>query len=147
MAFLQPGYNLTSKSNITNVMLAQLSRFQILRFMDWTATNGNPEINWNDTTPANWSRYTSPQHNPWQTIPFIANQVNKPIDIWINFLVNATDDYILNVARILFNELTNPTNNIYLEYSNELWNFFSRKHMSTLILRMILFFIRVIHII
>jgi hypothetical protein len=99
--------------------------------MDWTATNGNPEINWNDTTPANWPRYTSPQHNPWQTIPFIANQVNKPIDIWINIPVSATDDYILNVARIMFSEL-NPENNIYLEYSNELWNFFfSQAHVNT----------------
>jgi hypothetical protein len=121
IAVLQPGYNLTSKSNITNLMLAHLSRFSIIRCMDWTGTNGNTEANWNDTTPVNWPRYTSPKHNPWQTIPFIANQINKPIDIWINIPVSASDDYILNVARIMFSEL-NPTNNIYLEYSNEVWN-------------------------
>jgi hypothetical protein len=131
IALLQPGYNLTSKSNITNVMLAHLSRFSIIRFMDWTDSNGNSEVNWNDTTPVNWPQYTSPKHNPWQTIPFVANQVNKPIDIWINIPVSASDDYILNVARIMFSEL-NPTNNIYLEYSNELWNFgFSQARVNT----------------
>lgn len=36
IALLQPGYNITSKSDITNVMLAHLSRFSVLRFMDWT---------------------------------------------------------------------------------------------------------------
>jgi hypothetical protein len=101
--------------------------------MDWTGTNGNPEVNWNDTTPVNYARYTDPKRNPWQTIPFIANQVDniKPIDIWINIPVNASDDYILNVARIMFNDL-NPRSNIYLEYSNELWNFFfSQAHVNT----------------
>jgi hypothetical protein len=130
IALLQPGYNLTSKSNITNVMSAHLSRFNIIRFMDWTGTNGNAEVNWNDTTPVDWPQYAA-RHNPWQTIPFVANQVNKPIDIWINIPISATDDYILNVARIMFSEL-NPTNNIYLEYSNELWNFgFSQAHVNT----------------
>jgi hypothetical protein len=121
IALLQPGYNLTSKSDITKLMLAHLSRFNIIRFMDWTDTNSNFETNWNDTTPVNWPQYTPPKRNPWQTIPFIANQVNKPIDIWINIPHNASDDYILNVARVMLSEL-NPTNNIYVEYSNEVWN-------------------------
>jgi len=89
--------------------------------MDWTDTNSNFETNWNDTTSINWPQYTPPKRNPWQTIPFIANQINKPIDIWINMPHLATDDYILNVARIMLSDL-NPTNNIYVEYSNEVWN-------------------------
>ena len=68
IALLQPGYDITSKSNITKVMLAHLSRFNILRFMDWTGTNGNFEHNWNDTKPLSWPQYRP--HNPWQTIPF-----------------------------------------------------------------------------
>jgi hypothetical protein len=63
IAVLQPGYDLTAKSNITKLMLAHISRFQLLRFMDWTGTNGNPEVNWNDTTPVDWPQYT-PKHNP-----------------------------------------------------------------------------------
>jgi hypothetical protein len=47
--------------------------------------------------------------------------MNKSIDIWINIPWNATDDYILKLAQLMLENL-NPTNNIYLEYSNELWN-------------------------
>ena len=129
IAVLQPGYNLTAKSDFTNLLLVHLSRFSILRFMDWTSTNGNPEVNWNDTTPVDWPQYTS-KRNAWQTIPALANAVGKPIDIWINIPIGATDDYILHVARIMFSEL-NPTNNIYVEYSNEVWNYgFPQAHTN-----------------
>ena len=81
IALLQPGYNLTSKSDFTNLMLKHLSRFSIIRFMDWTGTNGNPESNWNDTTSIDWARYSSPKRNPWLTIPSLINQINQSIDI------------------------------------------------------------------
>ena len=130
IAILQPGYNITAKSNITNLMLTHLSRFSIVRFMDWVGTNGNSEVNWNDTTPINWPQYTSPKRNPWQTIPYIANQVGKSTNIWINIPISATDDYILHVAQIMFSDL-DPTHNIYIEYSNEVWNYgFSQAHTN-----------------
>jgi hypothetical protein len=77
LAVLQPGYDLTSKSNITNLMLTHLSRFNIIRFMQWTNANHNPEINWNHSTPLSWPLYIIPEHNPWETIPYIANQINR----------------------------------------------------------------------
>ena len=122
ITFLQPGYNLSAQSNITNLMLAHLSRFSLLRFMEWTDTNVNFEVNWNETTPLHWPLYSLPKHNPWQTIPYIINQFNKSIDIWINIPHLANDDYIVNLARLMFNQLK-PTTNIYIEYSNEVWNF------------------------
>jgi hypothetical protein len=87
IALLQPGYNLASKSNITKLTLAHLSRFSILRFMDWTGTNGNLETNWEDTTPVDWPQYAS-RRNPWATIPFIANSIGKPIDILVNLILD-----------------------------------------------------------
>jgi hypothetical protein len=122
ITLLQPTYNLTSMLNLTNLILTHLSRFSIIRFMTWTDTNNNFEVNWNDTTPLNYPQYTPPKRNPWETIPYIANQINKAIDIWINLPHNSSDDYILNVARIMLKEL-NPANNIYVEYSNEVWNY------------------------
>ena len=121
LTVLQPGYDLASKSNITNLMLTHLSRFSTIRFMEWLNTNHIPETNWNETTPLSWPQYIAPKHNPWETIPLIANQIKKPIDVWINIPFNASDDYILQVARIMFNNL-NPTNNIYVEFCNEVWN-------------------------
>ncbi|UJR12213.1 hypothetical protein I4U23_016390 [Adineta vaga] len=121
MVFLQSNYNLTSKFNVTNLMLTHLSRFNLIRFMAWTDTNNNPEMHWNETTSLSWPQYTPPKHNPWQTIPLIINQFNKSIDIWINIPFNASDNYILNIAQLMSNELNNKTI-IYVEYSNELWN-------------------------
>mgnify|MGYP002475020929 CR=1 FL=1 len=117
ISWLQPNYNISSKSDITNLTLAHISRFSLLRFMDWTDTNGNPEENWSDNTHLNWPQYTT-RRNPWQTIPFIANQLNQSMDIWINIPLNASEDYIVNVAKIMLNEL-NPSNNIYVEYQYE----------------------------
>ena len=121
IVLLQPGYNLTSKSNITDLMLTHLSRFSIIRFMVWLRINSNFEANWTDTTPLSWPIYYLPRHNPWPTIPYIVNQINKTVDIWINIPFNASDDYILHLARLIFNEL-NPKSNIYIEFSNEVWN-------------------------
>jgi hypothetical protein len=128
ISVLQNGYDLSSQSNITNLMLAHLSRFSIIRFMDWTSTNNNPDVNWNDTTPLYWPKYTTPQQNPWETIPFIVNQLNSNVDIWINIPFFASDDYILTLAQLMLNEL-NPLINIYVEYSNEVWNYiFTQAH-------------------
>jgi len=121
ISLLQPGYNLSSTSIFTDLFLAHLSRFKVLRFMDWTETNQNYEVNWNETTPLSWPRYHIPKRNPWQTIPLLVNKINGSVDIWINIPHLATDDYIVNLARLLFNEL-NPRSNIYFEYSNEVRN-------------------------
>jgi len=121
LGVLQPGYDLSAKSNFTNLVLTHFSRFSILRFMQWTDTNHNPEINWNETTPVSWPSYIIPKHNPWETIPSLVNQISKSVDIWVNIQYNASDDYILHIAQILAKEL-NPRSNIYLEFSNELWN-------------------------
>jgi len=121
LTFLQPGYNISEKTILTDLAFAHLSRFSIIRFMDWTITNANFEVNWNETTPLNWPFYTPPKRNPWSTIPLIINQFNTTVDIWINIPHLASDDYVVNLARLMFNEL-NPRSNIYFEYSNEVWN-------------------------
>jgi hypothetical protein len=121
LAVLQPGYDLSAKSNFTKLFLTHLSRFTIVRFMQWTDTNHNPERFWNESTPVSWPSYAFPLHNPWETIPYMMNQIDKPVDAWVNIQFNASDDYILHIAQILFKDL-NPRSNIYLEFSNEVWN-------------------------
>jgi hypothetical protein len=120
ISVLQPGYNLSSQSNITNLMLAHLSRFNIIRFMEWMRTDDNSDVYWNDTTPFYWPLYTT-KHNPWESIPLIANQLNKSADVWINVPISASNDYVITLARLMLNQLR-PDVNIYLEYSNEVWN-------------------------
>lgn len=121
LILLQPGYNLTSISNISNLLLAHLSRFDMLRFNPWTLSNNGFEYDWDQRTPMNWPQYTLPHHNPWETIPYLASQLNKTIDIWINIPWNATDDYIIKLAQLMLENLTR-NNILYVEYSNEIWN-------------------------
>ncbi|CAF1213156.1 unnamed protein product [Rotaria sordida] len=80
IVLLQSDHDLTSKSNITNLLLAHLSRFCLICFMDWISTNGNAETNWNQTKPINWPYYRGLHHNPWEIILFVANSINKLAD-------------------------------------------------------------------
>ena len=121
LTVLQSGYNQSAESNFTELLLAHLSRFNLIRFMEWIDTNVNFEVNWNETTPLSWPLYHPPKHNPWHTIPYLINQFNHSIDIWINIPFHASDDYMLSLARLMLSEL-NPRTNIYVEYSNEIWN-------------------------
>jgi hypothetical protein len=121
ISILQPGYNLSSQSDITTLMMAHLSRFSIVRFMQWTQTNNNSDVNWNDSTPLHWPLYTPPQHDPWETIPFIMNQLNRTTAAWINIPTRASDEYVLKLADLMLKSLK-FNNTIYIEYSNEVWN-------------------------
>ena len=122
ISLLQPGYDLSRANDFTDLFLAHMSRFSVIRFMDWTGTNSNLEAHWNETTSVYWPQYTAHgKHNPWLTIPTMVNQFNTSTDVWINIPHNADDDYIIHIARMLFSEL-NPRSNIYTEYSNEVFN-------------------------
>ena len=132
ISILQPGYNLSSQSNMTTLILTHLSRFNIIRFMEWTRTNNNSDVHWNDTTSLYWPQYTMPQHNPWETIPLIVNQLNKTTDIWINVPFHASDDYVLNLAKLMLKQLK-PDINIYIEFSNEVWNYLFPQATANLI--------------
>ena len=43
------------------------------------------------------------------------------VDCWINVPALVDEDYITNLAQLVHSRL-DPTLNVYLEYSNELWN-------------------------
>jgi hypothetical protein len=48
--------------------------------------------------------------------PQLANQLG--CDIWVHVPARANDDYILNMAKLLYN-VVDPDLAIYVEYSNE----------------------------
>jgi len=49
----------------------------------------------------------------------LANELHK--DLWINVPAHATDDYVSNLAALVRDTLA-PDLNVYVEYSNEVWN-------------------------
>lgn len=90
-----------------------LQKFQVVRVMDYLATNWNQQQNWSDRTlPGRMSHYWYPVWWPpgggygwqgvggaWEYAVAIANEANR--DLWITIPQYATDAYITNVAMLI----------------------------------------------
>ena len=111
---LQPGYSLDQAAGFSTPLLSLLGRFDVLRFMDWAATNGNQHVAWAERTLPAACTYAR-GGVPWESI--VALGAAAPKDIWVNIPAHASDDYVLQMATLLF-EAQFP-HNIYVEYSNE----------------------------
>ncbi len=125
----------------------QLSRFRVIRFMDYLATVGNQAVAWGDRPLPSWmsfNRLGDEQGYGWQGVGgcwehvvLFANELDR--DAWINIPAKASDDYVRKVAQLLRygSDGVNPYDSpqpspvhpplaphlkIYVEYSNELWN-------------------------
>jgi hypothetical protein len=116
---IRPGYDPNTTQVFTDQFLSTLQPFGTLRFMDWAATNNNPVVNWADRTQVTYARQAVPNGVAWEYMIQLANLTHK--DMWINIPVNATDDYVTQLAALLKQTL-NPGLAVYVEYSNELWN-------------------------
>ena len=117
---IRPGFNPESHPAFTPTWLAHVSRFRVLRFMDWLSTNhrANAEVAWADRPTLDKKR-TDAEGARWETVVELANTVRR--DPWINIPVRANDDYVRNLATLLRDTL-DPSLNLHVEYSNELWN-------------------------
>ncbi|MFT3933169.1 MAG: T9SS type A sorting domain-containing protein [Chitinophagaceae bacterium] len=126
LKMISPGYSTTNPPLIRNEMVKILNQFNQLRFMDWLLTNSNPVTSWADrhlpSLPGLNNRNNQRVGCAWEDVCAFANQLNK--DIWVNIPGNADDDYVIQCATLLKNNL-NPNINVYVEYSNEVWNYFS----------------------
>ena len=131
----------------TTPIQASVANFSAIRYMDWTATNWNQQVNWSDRTLPSRASYNynvnlngydwQGEGGPWEYVVMFSNLVGK--DAWINIPVSATDAYITNLANLFkygsdgVNPYTSPQSNpvypplnsglhVYIEYSNEVWN-------------------------
>jgi hypothetical protein len=138
-------------------LLALISNFSTIRFMDWHSTNWNQQVNWSDRPLPSWATFNicsggtgvmpgnvaCPAYG-WQGIGapieyavMLANTTNK--DMWINIPAGANNAYVTNEANLIkygsdgvnpytstqSNPVYPPLNanlNVYVEYSNEVWN-------------------------
>jgi hypothetical protein len=117
---IRPGFDPANHPTFTPAWLAHVSRFRILRFMDWLSTNhrANTVVAWADR-PTLEKKRTDAEGARWETIVELSNTVRR--DPWINIPVRANDDYVRNLATQLRDTL-DPALHVYVEYSNELWN-------------------------
>ncbi|WP_165822674.1 carbohydrate binding domain-containing protein [Paenibacillus montanisoli] len=124
---MRPGYSLDGKETFTKEFLEALQPFGTLRFMDWLSTNNNnpaypAKTEWSDrklTTDATQLIQDGTHGVAWEYVIELANRTGK--DIWINIPVAASDDYVNSLAKLLKEKL-DPSIDIYVEYSNEVWN-------------------------
>ncbi|MCC6460167.1 MAG: PKD domain-containing protein [Saprospiraceae bacterium] len=109
--------------------LEKIEPFAALRFMDWGATNGNPVVHWSERTALSRFTYAGPAGVPYELMIQLANQTQK--DVWICVPHAADSAYVAQMAA-LFRDQLNPGLRIYLEYSNEVWNWiFAQAHYNT----------------
>jgi F0F1-type ATP synthase membrane subunit c/vacuolar-type H+-ATPase subunit K len=113
----RPGYSETE--TFTNEFKQAVAPFRVLRLMDYLATNQTRVASWTDrTTPASATQ-ASIKGGSYEYAIQMANELGK--DIWINIPHNADDAYIRSLADLL-NRTLSPDRTVYLEYSNEVWN-------------------------
>lgn len=109
--------------------LNKIEPFSVLRFMDWGHTNNNPNVNWSDRLTPTHVTYGGEKGVPYEIMIQLANQTQK--DVWICVPHAANNNYITEMAT-LFKEGLDPNLTVYLEYSNEVWNWiFDQSHYNT----------------
>lgn len=125
---IRPGYAAGTGQVYSHEFLDSLAPFSVLRFMDFTDTNGVDDkaypavTNWSDRhviTDATQQPTGGKAGFAWEYAILLANQSGK--DMWINIPASATDDYIRQLAQLLKARL-NPELKVYIEHSNEVWN-------------------------
>jgi PKD repeat protein len=108
--------------------LDKCMEFNTLRLMDWGHTNGSGQVQWaNRTRSAYYSQAEAPNGGmAYEYMVQLANETNK--NIWVCIPHQADDDYIANMAA-LFRDGLEPGIQVYIEYSNETWNWlFAQAH-------------------
>lgn len=108
--------------------LNRLSHFSCIRFMDWGNTNGSPHVGWENRAQPDYHRQSTDRGVAYEYMIRLANLLHK--DAWICVPHAADENYIRQMAR-LFRDSLDASLTIYLEYSNEVWNWqFEQAHYN-----------------
>lgn len=110
-----PGHTVANTFNST--YMSMLSPYNVLRFMDWGAINNSTETDWTDRRTSTFRCQT---HAAYEHMIALCNQTGN--DMWVCIPHLATDDYVTSLATLIFSTLNSPLK-VYVEYSNETWNF------------------------
>jgi hypothetical protein len=118
--FLIPGSESTYLVQPYNPMwLERLSPFKAIRFMDWFKTNNSPNVHWEDRAKDDYYTWTTAKGAPYEEACKLCNTLQA--DAWVNVPHGADTGYIRNMA-IFMRDNIDPQLKIYVEYSNEIWN-------------------------
>ncbi len=124
-----PGFE-DAQSPFHPLYLQRMSKFKVLRFMDWGHTNESDE-------PVSWSERTLPTRYTQATpkgvaVEYMIDLCNElGADPWFCMPHTADDEYIQSFATLVRDRL-DPQRKVYIEWSNEAWN--SRFHVYQYVL-------------
>ncbi len=133
---IRPGYPADTGQVFTDEYVACLrsASFSTIRFMAVTNTNGNVEWGKDGTRLQSWGNRKLPGDAsvetlepldkkdgwPWEYVVELCNRTHR--DMWINIPMAVDEDYTRQLA-LLVKATLDPALNIYIEHSNEVWNF------------------------
>ena len=101
-----------------SAFLDRLAGMSVLRFMDWMNTNNSEVVRWEERPP--YARYT--QTEGGVALEFMVELANTSgVPPWFTMPHLADDDYVRAFAEQVRSTL-DPTLEVYVEYSNEVWN-------------------------
>src|SRR5205085_12212945 len=101
------------------VFLDRLRTYSVLRFMDWSKTNGSGVKTWSQRAPLSYANWTGPAGVPIEIMVALCNRVGA--HPWFNIPHLTDDTYATNFAQLVKANL-DPALGVYVEYSNETWN-------------------------
>jgi hypothetical protein len=134
---MRPGYAVGDSNLFTTDFIAAMQRVKLIRGMDFTSANTNPQRSWNERTRPKFFGSTGVNGQSWELMVALANAANR--DIWLNVPTRADDDYIYKLAQLVKfgSDGTLPYTSaqskpayaplkdglkVYVEYGNEVWN-------------------------
>ena len=119
--FILPDYIDTYETELfQEQFLEVMKKYSAIRFMDWGETNFSPL--------ETWAQRTTPQHQTQSraegvSLEYMIALCNKlEADMWYCMPHAADDEYVQKTAELIKAQL-HPDRKLYLEYSNEVWNF------------------------
>ena len=109
----------------------KVGKLDTVRFMDWNNINANKTANWADNTALSRYSWLSSTRSgvPIEVEVALANKAGT--NMWLNVPTYATDDYVRQLVGYVHDHL-DPSLSLYLEYSNEVWNWsFQQSHYAS----------------
>jgi len=125
---LPPGFDpaVASVPRFHPDFVAELAPYRSIRFMDWMETNGggffggaNPQEDFGDRPRVNDAFWNGSDGVPLEIMIELANVTGT--EPWFTLPQRVSDAYVDAFAAIVLAQL-DPDLDIYLEYSNEVWN-------------------------
>ncbi len=117
-----------AKSKFEPQFIETLRPFGAVRFMDWQRTNDSPVVKWSDRAKPGDARYSTAAGAPIELMIDAANTLQA--DPWFCLPHLCDDEFVRQFAKLVREKL-DPKLRVYIEYSNEVWNFgFKQAHFA-----------------